>query len=49
MTQQQRHKPGNGIGVEGERALSEALKANTALTTLNLECVQQQQQDNAKQ
>ena len=36
------------ISVEGARALSEALKANTTLTTLNLHSVKQQQ-DNAKQ
>ena len=39
----------NEIGDEGALALSEALKANTALTALNLEGVQQQQRDNAKQ
>ena len=45
---QQRHKTVNQIGVEGARALSEALKANTTLQTLDLGRVQQQQ-DNAKQ
>ena len=48
MTQQQRHKTGNKIGAEGARALSEALKVNTTLTTLDLWGVQQQQ-DKVKQ
>ena len=39
----------NKISDEGARALSEALKVNTTLQTLNLWGVQQQQQDNAKQ
>ena len=30
-------KAENGIGVEGTRALSEALKVNTTLTTLDME------------
>ena len=47
VNQQQRHKADNKIGDEGTRALSETLKVNTTLQTLNLECVQQQQ-DNAK-
>ena len=42
--QQQRHKTGNEVCDEGARALSEALKVNTTLQTLNLSCVQQQQQ-----
>ena len=46
--QQQRHKAVNKIRVEGARALSEALKANTTLQTLDLWSVQQQE-DNAKQ
>ena len=29
---------GNGIGVEGAKAMSEMLKVNTALTSLNLRC-----------
>jgi len=29
---------GNGIGAEGARALGDALKINTSLTTLNLKC-----------
>ena len=49
MTQQQRHKTGNKISDEGARALSEALKVNTTLQTLDLYGVQQQEQDNAKQ
>ena len=28
----------NGIGVEGAKAMSEMLKVNGTLTTLNLEC-----------
>ena len=43
------NKTGNEICVEGARALSEALKINTTLTTLDLGGVQQQQQDNVKQ
>ena len=35
----------NEIGVEGARKLSEALKNNTTLTTLNLMSVLQQQDD----
>ena len=34
-------KTGNDFGVEGAQALSEALKINTSLTTLDLRCVQQ--------
>ena len=30
--------PDNVIGAEGAKALSETLKINTTLTTLNLEC-----------
>ena len=40
--QQQRHKTENKIGDEGARALSETLKVNTTLTTLDLGRVQQQ-------
>ena len=29
---------GNDIGVEGTKAMSETLKMNTALTSLNLKC-----------
>ena len=46
--QQQRHKTGNKVDDEGARALSEALKVNTTLQTLDLAGVQQQQ-DNANQ
>ena len=42
MTQQQRHKTGNEFSDEGARALSEALKFNTTLQTLDLESVKQQ-------
>ena len=34
---------GNGIGVEGARALGDALKTNTTLTQLDLECERQTQ------
>ena len=46
--QQTKNKTDNEICVEGACALSEALKVNTTLTTLDLASVQQQQ-DNAKQ
>ena len=35
-----KNKAGNGIGTEGARALSEALKVNTTLTELFLESLQ---------
>ena len=44
-----KEQAGNEIGVEGARALSEALKANTTLTTLDLACVKQQQQKRQSQ
>ena len=37
------HKAENGIGDEGTCAMSDALKNNTALTTLNLWGVSEQQ------
>ena len=37
----QHKQAGNEIGAEGARALSEALKTNTALQLLNLSCVQE--------
>ena len=37
------------MGDEGARALSEALKVNTTLTSLNLESAQQQEQDKDEQ
>ena len=36
-------KTDNEIRADGARALSEALKVNTTLTTLNLSCTDQQQ------
>ena len=42
----QRNKTGNWIGAKGARTLSEALKVNTALTTLHLG--REQQQSNTK-
>ena len=38
----QHQQTGNGIKTEGARALSEALKANTALQSLNLEGEQEE-------
>ena len=38
-------KIGNTVGAEGAETLSEALKVNTTLTSLNLGCVQQQQEN----
>ena len=47
MNTTKNNKADNKICVEGARALSEALKVNTTLTTLDLTGVQQQ--DNVKQ
>ena len=47
---QQQNKADNKICDEGACELSETLRVNTTLTTLNLECVQQQDNEhNAKQ
>ena len=32
----------NGIGVEGAKSLSEMLRKNTTLTSLNLECEEEE-------
>ena len=42
------NKAENGVGEEGARSLGEALKVNTALTSLNLKSAQQQK-DHGKQ
>ena len=35
---------GNGIGVEGAKSMSEALKSNTTLTSLNLGCEEEERE-----
>ena len=37
--------PGNNIGAEGARMISEALKTNNTLTELNLGCDEMKQND----
>ena len=35
---------GNGIGVEGAKSMSEMLKVNTTLTSLNLDCEEERKE-----
>ena len=39
---------GNEIGVEGAKAMSEMLKVNTTLTTLNLSCEEERKRKRKK-
>ena len=39
----------NGIGVEGAKAMSEMLKVNTTLTTLNLGCEEERKEREEKE
>ena len=41
----QHKQAGSKIGAEGARALSEALKINTTLQSLNLECEQERKEE----
>ena len=45
MANNQHQQAGNGIGDEGARALSEALKTNTTLQSLNLEGEQEESEE----
>ena len=40
---------GNGIGVEGAKAMSEMLKVNTTLTSLNLACEEERKEREEKE
>ena len=40
---------GNRIGVEGAKAMSEMLKVNTTLTTLNLSCEEERKEKEEKE
>ena len=40
---------GNGIGDEGAKAMSEMLKVNTTLTTLNLGCEEERKEREEKE
>ena len=35
---------GNGIGIEGAKSMSEALKSNTTLTSLHLRCEEEERE-----